>query len=61
MLGMSSTVSIRFEDEYFARFDKIAEVLSAQVAGVKITRVDAIKAVTEHGLMALEKKLGLAK
>lgn len=54
-------LAVRFTEEQIARFDRIAEKLSARAAGTKVTRSDAIRAAAEQGAALLEAELGLTK
>lgn len=54
-------LAVQFEEAQIARFDRIAERLSARAAGTKVTRSDAIRAAAERGAAVLEGELGLTK
>jgi hypothetical protein len=54
-------LAVRFTEEQVARFDRIAEKLSALAAGTRVTRSDAIRAAAERGAALLEAELRLTK
>jgi hypothetical protein len=54
-------LAVNFAEDQIARFDRIAEALSARAAGTDVTRSDAIRAAAERGATLLEAELGLIK
>lgn len=52
-------IPIRIDDDLIARFDKLAEVMSARAAGAKLPRTSVIRLAMERGAALLEQELGL--
>lgn len=58
---VTQNYSIRLEPELVARLDRLAEAMSRQLAGVKISRTQALKAAVELGLAQAEGQFGITK
>jgi hypothetical protein len=52
------TMSVRLDPDEIARLEAVAAVLTERAAGATITRSNALRAVVQAGLDALEAKYG---
>jgi hypothetical protein len=50
---------VRLDDRTRERLDRVAAELSKRAAGAPIPRSEVTRKAIEHGLLALEKSLGL--
>jgi hypothetical protein len=55
------TMSVRLDPDEITRLEAVAAVLTERAAGATITRSNALRAVVQAGLDALEAKYGAGK
>ena len=48
------TLSVKVDDEFAIRLDRLAEVMSARAGGAQVTRSNAMRVALERGMDALE-------
>ena len=58
---VTQNYSVRLEPELVERLDRLAEAMSKQLAGVKVTRTQALRMAVEIGLEQAEAKFGFTK
>lgn len=58
---VTQNYSVRLEPELVARLDRVAAAMSRQLAGVKVSRTQAIRMALETGLAQAEERFGVAK
>ena len=48
------TLSVKVDDEFAARLDRLAEVMSARAGGAQVSRSNAMRVALDRGIDALE-------
>lgn len=58
---VTQNYSVRLEPALVRRLDRLAEAMTAELSGVKVTRTQALRMTVELGLAQAETKFGVAK